>query len=211
LVNALAREGEFVMIAWVTTLLFICAAFASAQTVSTEVRVVSTGMAIAGQTQRSSRESYTIPLAGLPVTPHTAAGASGITYTCDSAIPAGVCNTLNTTIAGLYAGIFSNVSASIYIAFGNTGAGDVGRSMFLFDDVSYSTFRTALQNHISSASDTTAFNSSVPSTNPINGAGNVYVTLANMRALGLTPFGGMTSTGAPVRAARPAATTALSP
>ncbi len=186
------------MIAWVTTLLFICAAFVSAQTVSTEVRVVSTGMAIAGQAQRTPQESYTMSLAGLPVTPHTAAGPSGITYTCDPSVAAvsGVCSTLNTTIAGLYASIFSNASASIYITFGNTGAGDVGRSRFLFDDVSYTTFRTALQSHISSASDSTAFSSSVPSTNPVNSAYNVYVTLPNMRALGLTPFGGMTSTGA---------------
>jgi len=184
------------MLAWVTTLIFICAALVNAQTASMETRVVSTGMAIAGQTQRSPPESYTISLAGLAVAPRTSAGANGITYTCDPGIPAAVCNTLNTTIAGLYASIFSNASASIYIAFGNTGAGDVGQSRFLFDDVPYTTFRSALQNHLSSSNDTTAFNSSVPSTNPINSADNVYVTLPNMRALGLTPFGGMTSTGA---------------
>jgi hypothetical protein len=183
------------MIAWVTTLLFICAALVNAQTASMEARVVTTGMAIAGQTQRSPHESYTISLTGLPVIPRTAAGTNGITYTCDPGIPVAVCNTLNTTIAGLYASIFSNVSASIYIAFSNTGAGDVGQSRFVFDDVPYTTFRSALQSHLSSANDTTAFNSSVPSTNPINSAASVYVTLANMRALGLTPFGGITSAG----------------
>ena len=187
------------MIAWVTTLLFVCAALVNAQTASMEARVATTSMAIAGQTQRTPHESHTISLAGLPVTPRTAAGANGITYTCDPSVAAisGVCNTLNTTIAGLYASIFSNVSASIYVTFGSTGAGDVAQSSFLFNNVSYATFRTALQSHISSANDTTAFNSSVPSTNPINSAYNVYVTLPNMRALGLTPFGGMTSTGAP--------------
>ena len=183
------------MIARATTLLFICAAFIDAQAVSREVRVVSAGMAITGQTEWTPQQSYTI---SLPVTPSAGAAPNGITYTCDPSITAvpGVCNTLNTTIAGLYANQFSNVSASIYITFGNTGAGNVGRSMFLFDDVAYTTFRNALQSHLNSANDTTAFNSSVPPTNPINSAYNVYVTLPNMRALGLTAFGGMTSTGA---------------
>src|SRR5690348_15278450 len=42
----------------------------------------------------------------------------GIVYTCDPTITAlspTLCNTLNTTIADLYAATFSNISASIYI------------------------------------------------------------------------------------------------
>ena len=185
------------MIVRITTLLFICAAFVNAQTAPIEARVVTTGMAIDGQTQRSPHESYTIPLAGVPVTPRTTAGVNGITYTCDPTIAAisGVCNTLNTTIAGLYASIFSNVSASIYITFGSTGAGDIGQSRFSLNAVTYAAFRSALQNGISSANDTTAFNSSVPPTNPINSSDGVELTLPNMRALGFTPSGGLNASG----------------
>ena len=54
---------------------------------------------------------------------------------------AGACNTLNTTIAGLYSSAFTNVNASIYITLGNTG---LGESEWQYDLVSYSRFRDAL-------------------------------------------------------------------
>ncbi len=183
------------MIAWITAFLLICVPFVSAQT--TEVRMASAGAAIAGQNQHAVRESHVISLAGLPPTPSGAAAPSGITYTCDPSVTAvaGVCNTLNTTIAGIYAGTFTNVSASIYITFGNIGSNDAGQSNFLFNEVTYGAFRSALQSGLSSANDTTAFNDSVPATNPINAAYSVLLTLPGMRALGFTPSGGVTSTG----------------
>src|SRR5579862_6356162 len=164
------------MFAWVTTLLFICAAFVRAQTVTSEVRVASAGLAVAGQSQHTPQESHTISLAGLAASPGGAAAPNGITYTCDPSITAvaGVCNTLNSTAAGLYAGIFSNLSASIYVKFANIG-GDAGQSNFLLNDVSYTTFRNALQSHITSANDATAFSNSVPPANPISAGDNVFL------------------------------------
>src|SRR5665213_2499175 len=93
-----------------TTLLFIFAAFASAQT--TEVRMATVGAPMAGESRPGLRESHVISLAGLAPAPSGAAVPSGITYTCDSSITAvaGVCNTLNTAIAGIYAGTFTTVS-----------------------------------------------------------------------------------------------------
>jgi len=155
------------------------------------------GATIAGQGRSSVRESHVISLAGLTPAPSGAAVPSGITYTCDPSVTAiaGVCNTLNTTIAGIYAGTFTNVTASIYVKFANIGAGDAGQSNFLYNQVSYSAFRSALQSGLSSASDVTAFNASVPATNPINSTYSVLLTLPGMRALGFTPSGGLTSTG----------------
>ena len=182
------------MTARLTILLIICAAFASAQT--TEVRMVTAGAAIAGQGQPGVRESQVISLSRLAPSPSGAAAPSGITYTCDPSVAAVAgCNYLNSTIAGIYAGTFTNATASIYITFANIGSGDAGQSNFLLNDVSYSAFRSALQSGLSSASDVTAFNASVPTTNPINSAYKVYLTLSGMRALGFTPSGGMSSTG----------------
>ena len=49
-----------------------------------------------------------------------AATQPGIVYTCDPGIDADVCTTLNTTISGLYASIFTNAAANIYVKFGPT-------------------------------------------------------------------------------------------
>ncbi|HSR05928.1 MAG TPA: NF038122 family metalloprotease [Bryobacteraceae bacterium] len=159
--------------------------------------MVTAGTPIAGQSQHSVRESHVISLAGLAPSPSGAAAPSGIAYTCDPSVTAvaGVCSYLNSTIAGIYAGTFTNASTSIYIKFANIGSGDAGQSNFLLNDVSYSAFRSALQSHLTSANDTTAFNASVPATNPINSGYGVYLTLSGMRALGFTPSGGMTSSG----------------
>ena len=159
--------------------------------------MVTAGSAIVGQGPSGVRESHLISLAGLAPSPSGAAAPSGITYTCDPSVAAvaGVCNYLNTTVAGIYAGTFSNASASIYIQFSNIGSGDAGQSNFVLNDVSYSAFRGALQSGLTSASDVTAFNASVPATNPINSAYRVYLTLSGMRALGFTPSGGISSTG----------------
>jgi hypothetical protein len=117
-----------------------------------------------------------------------------LTYTCDSSITAisGVCSYLNSTIAALYTSRFTNVNANIYITFGSTG---LGQNQSAINEFSYSAFRTALQNGLSDANDTTAFTDSVTATNPIDSSYDVYLTNANARALGFSATTGLTATG----------------
>jgi uncharacterized protein (TIGR03437 family) len=119
-----------------------------------------------------------------------AAGHGTVAYTCDSSINAvsGVCNTLNTTIAGLYASAFTNVNASIYITFGNTG---LGSSLTELNLINYSSYRSALVASESNTNDVTAVTNSVPTTNPF-GSDVVAVTNANARALGFLAAPGLT-------------------
>src|ERR1700690_3092977 len=109
------RDGGFAMNVYRIAWLFLC------------------GLCVQGQTF-TSRELPATPLDfqiepgsmnGTPVSTRGAASAPGIIYTCDPSVNAivGVCNTLNTTIAGLYASIFSNATASIYVTFGSTSLG----------------------------------------------------------------------------------------
>ena len=115
-----------------------------------------------------------------------AAGPSGITYTCDPSINAlpGLCNTLNTTIAGLYASNFTNANANIYIQFGTTA---LGKSLVFEYVLSYADYRNALQGTLAGANDLLAFSASVPATNPVNSAYSVEVTNPLYRVLGFTP------------------------
>ncbi len=119
-----------------------------------------------------------------------AVAGSSITYTCDATINAvaGVCTTLNTTIASLYTSRFTNVNASIYIRFGSTG---LGQSNYPISVVGYTSFRNALSANQSDANDVTAFNSNVPVTNPIGGTSSVWLTNGNARALGFTANTGL--------------------
>ncbi len=118
-----------------------------------------------------------------------AAGPSGITYTCDPSINAvpGLCNTLNTTIAGLYASNFTNANANIYIQFGTTA---LGKSLVFEYMLSYADYRNALQSTLIGANDLLAFSASVPATNPINSAYSVEVTSPLFRILGYVPTAG---------------------
>ncbi|MSV35008.1 MAG: hypothetical protein EXQ47_05340 [Bryobacterales bacterium] len=118
----------------------------------------------------------------------TAATASGITFVCDPTViaVAGVCDTLNTRIAGLYASTFSNANANIYIKFGSTGLGQSGGVLTL---VTYSSFRAALERRLTSANDIKAFTSSVTPTNPYGSSYRVGLQSAVAGALGLTQFG----------------------
>ncbi len=111
---------------------------------------------------------------------------SGITYTCDPSINAvpGLCNTLNTTIAGLYASNFTNANANIYIQFGTS---DLGNSLAFEYGLPYATYRTALQSTLAGANDLLAFSASVPATNPIDSSYSVEVTIPLYRILGFTP------------------------
>ena len=123
-----------------------------------------------------------------------AAGPSGIIYTCDpnvNALP-GLCNTLNTTTAGLYATTFANANASIYIQFGTS---DLGNSFAFAYSLTYADFRNALQGTLASANDLLAFSASVPATNPINTTYWVELTNPLFRALGFAPAMGTQSDG----------------
>lgn len=126
------------------------------------------------------------------------AGASSLVFVCDPTIDAtvaGTCNTLNTTIAGLYDSIFSNVNARIYIQYGTTGLGE-STSGFL-NLISYNTYLTALTDTSSgSAFDTSAVNS-LPAGEPsIYSGGRIEVTSALGAALGISGLRGTTSGGA---------------
>jgi hypothetical protein len=57
---------------------------------------------------------------------------SSLTYTCDASINAvaGVCTTLNSTIAALYTHRFTDLNVSIYVTFGSTG---LGQSDYVFN------------------------------------------------------------------------------
>src|SRR5438046_1159981 len=85
--------------------------------------------------------------------------ASGISYTCDPTIDAamaGTCSTLNSSIAGLYSGTFTNANASIFIAFGTTG---LGQSAQYYNAATFTNYLTALTSHESGANDLTAVSS----------------------------------------------------
>jgi hypothetical protein len=122
-----------------------------------------------------------------PSAPSAAATAGGgIVYTCDAtinALSATVCNTLNTTIAGLYSSAFTNANASIYITLGNPGV--FGNSNWSFNWFNYSDFRNALIDTATDANDAAAIASSVPEVNPY-GSSSVGIVSALQRALGLS-------------------------
>jgi hypothetical protein len=136
----------------------------------------------------------------MPSTPRPVADAAtsmapsgtGIVYTCDPTVTAlspGICNTLNTTVAGLYSAAFTNANATIYITLGDT---DLGYNDSLTNYVSYSTFRNLLTASAAGASDTTALRDSVPAVN-IYGSQMVQLNTALQRALGYaTPTQGIT-------------------
>ena len=111
--------------------------------------------------------------------------AGGITFTCDPSIvadgPTGLCNYLNTTIAGLYNSTFTNANANVYIEFANNGGLADSTSGFL-NTVTYSTYQAALQ-----AESTDAAKAFVPAGEPgIFGTGDVEITSALAEALGIT-------------------------
>jgi hypothetical protein len=113
---------------------------------------------------------------------------SGIVYTCDPNIntaSATACNTMNTTIAGLYSSAFTNANAAIYIKLGSTGAGS---SQYIFEYATYTNFRTKLIASGSDANKTTAIADSVPASNPY-GSDSVGLPTALYRALGFSSAG----------------------
>lgn len=100
-----------------------------------------------------------------------------LNYVCDStdgnAIPTSVCTTLQTTIAGQYATIFSNVNAVIYIQYGSIGS-DVANNVQFYNTVSYQSYYNALKAHESGAADVTAV-STLPACTTMGSGGSTCV------------------------------------
>jgi PEP-CTERM motif len=132
----------------------------------------------------------------------TFASASGVVYTCDPNIDTGTCTTLNTTIAGIYGGAFTNANASIYIQYGNTGLGQ--STTGYLNLVTYSDYLAALTSHEGPGGIDAAALASLPAIEPgIFGGGDIEVTSALAAALGITTrdgggaIVGTTAAGAP--------------
>jgi len=87
---------------------------------------------------------FTLHLSLLLLLPGLPAWASGITYTCNGNIETSTCSYLNTTMAGLYAGVFSNANASIYIQYGSTG---LGSSAQYYNSTTFNSYLSALTSH----------------------------------------------------------------
>lgn len=122
--------------------------------------------------------------------------ASGIVYDCDTtgsnAIGSSVCTTLQTTIAGQYASIFSNANALIYIQYGSIGG--VAQNSQIYNTVSYSAYYSNLVS--AGTADVTAKNSlGGGTTNPVVAGDGVAVTSALDAALGLSGAIGINSSG----------------
>jgi hypothetical protein len=114
---------------------------------------------------------------------------ASITYACApniDATEAGTCGALNgSTVSGVYSSIFSDVNASIYITYGNTG---VGQSSFDTTPVSYAQYYAALPGYSQSLLSPTD-----PLTLYGNTSGNIDVTSALASALGITANGASTA------------------
>jgi hypothetical protein len=128
----------------------------------------------------------------------TFANAVTLSFTCDpniDAAVAGTCNTLNTTIAGIYNSTFTNVNASIYIQYGTTGLGSSTQGFT--NQISYDTFLTQLAATGSGSALDVAALASLPTTEPAlyNGA-KVDISTALGTALGISGLTGTTAGGA---------------
>lgn len=122
------------------------------------------------------------------------ASAGGITYTCDPSVAASTCNTLNTTIAGLYNSTFSNVNANIYIQYGTTG---LGQSTTGFtNQISYSTYIADLAAEAGPGTVRADAVASLPATEPaLYGGAPIDITSALGTALGISGLNGTTAGG----------------
>jgi hypothetical protein len=135
-----------------------------------------------------------IPLASEERVAQAGVGGTGVVYTCDPSVNAvaGLCNALNTTIAGIYSSAFSNANASIYITFGSAGGASSDDYNF---SLSYAGFRSALQSSLAGPADSLAFSSSVPGTNPINPSYPIFAKAPLLRALGFSATSGINTLG----------------
>lgn len=125
---------------------------------------------------------------------------AGVTYTCDPTIDArqtGLCNTLNTTIAGLYSKTFTDANAQIFITFGNTG---LGSSAQYLNYISWNQYINALTTRANNSGNTIQ-KAAVAALNayasPLYKNGQVEITTAFGRSLGFSGMTGSTAKGDP--------------
>jgi hypothetical protein len=125
------------------------------------------------------------------------ASSATLTYTCDpnvDATSAGTCAYLNSNIAAIYTGTFTNISANFYIEQGITNLATTNTAESF---VPYSTYVSALGNTSSGNNIDTA---ALPALNSLDiavyGSDNVVLTSALAGALGFTGVGGLTASGA---------------
>ncbi len=92
-------------------------------------------------------------------------------------------STINTAIQNIEAAITTSITVDI--TFQEISSG-LGQSSFSFYTVSYSSYRSALASHATSAADMSAL-ASLPtgSTNPVNGNSSINIQAANADALGI--------------------------
>jgi hypothetical protein len=140
------------------------------------------------------------PLLGLALLGLTVAIApafAAITYDCDTTsfatyAPAGTCGALNgSTVSGIYSSIFSNINATIFIQFGNTG---VGSSSVNITPITYAQYYAALASH---TDDPGALGTLSSSSDPLvpygNTNENIDITAALASSLGITVNGANTA------------------
>ncbi len=124
--------------------------------------------------------------------------SAALSYTCDPNIDgtrAGTCEYLNSTIAALYNDRFSNISANIYVHYGNT---DLGMSHYFRNFITYNQYLAALTT-IAQSSGSSIQASAVKALNSIDTAvyGNymVEITTPLGKAFGLSGLFGSTAAG----------------
>lgn len=123
---------------------------------------------------------------------------AGITYTCDPSIDArqaGLCNTLNTTIADLYSKTFTDANAQIFITFGKTG---LGSSAQYLNYISWNQYINALTTRANTSGNTLQ-KAAVAALNtyaaPLYQSGKVEISTAFGRSLGFSGMTGSTAKG----------------
>jgi hypothetical protein len=104
---------------------------------------------------------------------------ASVSYSCGAGISTDVCSFLNVTIAGYYNNTFTNADAAIYIQLGSTG---LGESEFDRVELSYSSYVATFD---AESTDSAAI-AELPSSNPDVADGGVYVTAAQLEALGFS-------------------------
>jgi hypothetical protein len=126
--------------------------------------------------------------------PHVSGAGTGLTIipTFNASIDAATQTVINNAIA-FYQNTFTD-NITVNIEFHNMSSG-LGQSVFFIFPVSYTSYRTQLGAHATSADDATALaNTPSGSTNPVTGSSNIVVKSPNGTALGLNtpeqPFGG---------------------
>lgn len=144
-----------------------------------------------------NRPSLVLPLlallGGLPA-------SAALSYTCDpniDATQAGTCAYLNSTIAGLYNNTFSNISANIYVQYGNTG---LGMSNYYLNFVSWDQYVSAISNVAQStgnAIQTSAVSALNSLAQPLYGSYMVNISSAQGKAFQITGMVGSDASGNP--------------